>query len=103
MITSTRLSGLSLVLENEANLVKRLVTEDVRAVGLDNMNDYYDVRIKEERLEELTSFPNYTFVKGSFADKGLVEDLFVQYSPSIVVNLVAQAGVRYSITNPDVH
>ena len=86
-----------------ANLVKRLVTEDVKVVGLDNMNDYYDVRIKEERLSELQAFPNYTFVKGSIADKTLVEDLFSQYSPSIVVNLAAQAGVRYSITNPDVY
>ena len=86
-----------------ANLVKRLVTEDVKVIGLDNMNDYYDVRIKEERLNELKSFPNYTFVRGSIADKALVEDLFSRYQPSIVVNLAAQAGVRYSITNPDVY
>ena len=86
-----------------ANLVKRLVTEDVKVIGLDNMNDYYDVRIKEERLNELKSFRNYTFVRGSIADKALVENLFSQYSPSIVVNLAAQAGVRYSITNPDVY
>ena len=86
-----------------ANLVKRLVMEDVRVIGLDNMNDYYDVRIKEERLSQLQSSPNYTFVRGSIADKALVENLFSQYSPSIVVNLAAQAGVRYSITNPDVY
>ena len=86
-----------------ANLVKRLVTEDVKVIGLDNMNDYYDVRIKEERLSQLQSSPNYTFVRGSIADKELVEDLFSRYQPSIVVNLAAQAGVRYSITNPDVY
>ena len=86
-----------------ANLVKRLVTEDVKVIGLDNMNDYYDVRIKEERLSQLQSSPNYTFVRGSIADKNLVESLFIQYQPSIVVNLAAQAGVRYSITNPDVY
>lgn len=67
------------------------------------MNDYYDVRLKESRLEELKKYPGFTFVKGNIADKQLIEDLFTKYQPQIVVNLAAQAGVRYSITNPDAY
>ena len=67
------------------------------------MNDYYDVRLKENRLEELKQYPLFTFVKGNIADKTLIEDLFTKYQPQIVVNLAAQAGVRYSITNPDAY
>lgn len=67
------------------------------------MNDYYDVRLKENRLEELKQYPLFTFVKGNIADKQLIEDLFTKYQPQIVVNLAAQAGVRYSITNPDAY
>ena len=67
------------------------------------MNDYYDVRIKEERLAELQKFPNYTFIKGNLADKALIFDIFEKYRPQVVVNLGAQAGVRYSITNPDAY
>lgn len=67
------------------------------------MNDYYDVRIKEARLSELQKFGNYTFVKGNLADKDLVNGIFEQHHPDIVVNLAAQAGVRYSILNPDVY
>ena len=86
-----------------SNLAKRILTDapDTRVIGLDNMNDYYDVRIKEARLKELEAFPNYVFVKGNLADKSLVFDLFETYHPAIVVNLAAQAGVRYSIINPD--
>ena len=86
-----------------ANLAKRLLQDDpqVRVVGLDLVNDYYDVRIKEARLAELAQFPNFVFVKGNLADKALVEGLFAQYRPQVVVNLAAQAGVRYSIINPD--
>ena len=88
-----------------SNLAKRiLITEsDTKVVGLDNMNDYYDVRIKEARLAELQKFENYTFVKGNLADKALINSIFEQYHPDIVVNLGAQAGVRYSITNPDAY
>ena len=88
-----------------SNLVKRILTteRDTKVIGLDNMNDYYDVRIKEARLEELQKFENYTFIKGDLADKALVNSIFEQYHPDIVVNLGAQAGVRYSITNPDAY
>ena len=88
-----------------SNLAKRiLATEpDTKVIGLDNMNDYYDVRIKEARLAELQKFENYTFIKGNLADKALINSIFEQYHPDIVVNLGAQAGVRYSITNPDAY
>lgn len=88
-----------------SNLAKRILTiePDTKVVGLDNMNDYYDVRIKEARLEELQKFENYTFIKGNLADKVLINSIFEQYHPDIVVNLGAQAGVRYSITNPDAY
>lgn len=88
-----------------SNLAKRiLATEpDTKVIGLDNMNDYYDVRIKEARLAELQRFDNYTFIKGNLADKTLINSIFEQYHPDIVVNLGAQAGVRYSITNPDAY
>lgn len=88
-----------------SNLAKRILTTepDTKVIGLDNMNDYYDVRIKEARLTELQKFENYTFVKGNLADKELIDSIFEQYHPDIVVNLGAQAGVRYSITNPDAY
>ena len=84
------------------NLCKQLLNnfENIKVVGLDNMNDYYDVRIKEERLSELQAYDNFIFVKGNLADKLLIDQLFVDYKPQVVVNLAAQAGVRYSITNP---
>lgn len=88
-----------------ANLVKRLLTDekDITIVGLDNINDYYDINLKEYRLNQLKDYPNFTFIKGSLADKEVVENIFKTYNPTIVVNLAAQAGVRYSITNPDVY
>ena len=88
-----------------SNLAKRLFADvpSVKIVGIDNMNDYYDVRLKEARLEELTTQPNFTFVKGSIADKAIIEKIFADYKPDVVVNLAAQAGVRYSITNPDAY
>jgi UDP-glucuronate 4-epimerase len=88
-----------------SNLAKRILTteSDTKVVGLDNMNDYYDVRIKEARLAELQKFESYTFIKGNLADKALINSIFEQYHPDIVVNLGAQAGVRYSITNPDAY
>ena len=86
-----------------SSLAKRLLStvEGVKVVGLDNMNHYYDVRLKEARLNELEQFDNFSFVKGNLADKAVIESIFEQYKPEIVVNLGAQAGVRYSITNPD--
>lgn len=88
-----------------SNLAKRILTTepDTKVIGLDNMNDYYDVCIKEARLAELQKFENYTFIKGNLADKALINSIFEKYHPDIVVNLGAQAGVRYSITNPDAY
>lgn len=88
-----------------SNLVKRLLSdvEDVTVIGIDNMNDYYDVRMKEARLEELSKHPSFVFVKGSIADKAIITEIFEKYQPQVVVNLAAQAGVRYSITNPDAY
>lgn len=81
-----------------SNLAKRLLStvEGVKVVGLDNMNHYYDVRLKEARLNELEQFENFSFVKGNLADKAVIESIFEQYKPEIVVNLGAQAGVRYA-------
>jgi nucleoside-diphosphate-sugar epimerase len=88
-----------------ANLVKRIfdTVEGVTVIGIDNMNDYYDVRLKEYRLDMLSQHPTYHFVKGNIADKNLITEIFDKYKPQIVVNLAAQAGVRYSITNPDAY
>ena len=87
------------------NLSLKLLQEvkDVKVVGIDNMNDYYDVRIKEERLAQLQVYPNFFFVKGDIADRAAIDALFAQYQPQVVVNLAAQAGVRYSITNPEAY
>ncbi len=88
-----------------SNLVKKIYRElpEVQVIGIDNMNDYYDVRLKEQRLEELMQYSYFIFIKGNIADKPLINDIFIQYQPQIVVNLAAQAGVRYSITNPDAY
>ena len=88
-----------------SNLVKELYNRfsDIKVIGFDSVNDYYDVKLKEYRLTELKNFKNYTFIKGNIADKALVEKVFEEYKPEIVVNLAAQAGVRYSITNPDAY
>lgn len=88
-----------------ANLSERLLRDipDAQVIGLDSVNDYYDVRLKEYRLSELTTYPNFTFIKGNLADKALIDRIFGQYQPQLVVNLAAQAGVRYSITNPDAY
>lgn len=88
-----------------SNLAKRILatSPETRVIGLDNMNNYYDVRIKEARLAELQKYENYTFIKGNLADKELINSIFEQYHPDVVVNLGAQAGVRYSITNPDAY
>ena len=94
-----------------ANLVKRLMVDGGfnRIIGVDSLNDYYDVRIKEYRLQQLADLAEatpsvaWTFVWGNIADKDLVSSLFREYRPAVVVNLAAQAGVRYSITNPDAY
>ena len=92
-----------------SNLVKRLFKDldNATVVGIDNMNDYYDVSLKEWRLKEIDSLVpegiKYVFIKGDIASKETVDSLFSQYKPQVVVNLAAQAGVRYSITNPDAY
>ena len=90
-----------------ANLAARLLAEGSfdRVIGIDSLNDYYDVRIKEYRLQQLSERGDaaWTFVKGNIADKDLVQSLFREWKPAVVVNLAAQAGVRYSITNPDAY
>lgn len=67
------------------------------------MNDYYDVRLKEERLKELENYSSFSFVRGNIADKGLIDKIFAEFKPQIVVNLAAHAGVRYSITNTEAY
>lgn len=94
-----------------ANLVKRLLKEiePVTIIGIDNLNDYYDVSIKEYRLKEIDALAaereesRWIFIKGNIADKAVIDEIFAVHNPQIVVNLAAQAGVRYSITNPDVY
>ena len=89
-----------------SNLVKRLFNEfpDIKIVGIDSVTDYYDVNIKYGRLAEIKALNrDWTFVKASIADKGIVNDLFAKHHFAVVVNLAAQAGVRYSITNPDAY
>ena len=89
-----------------ANLAKRLLNEfaTVKVIGIDSITDYYDVRLKQERLDELSRYgERFVFVKDSIANKTAIEDIFSAYQPQVVVNLAAQAGVRYSITNPDAY
>lgn len=86
-------------------LSERLLSdfEDIRVIGFDSVNDYYDIRLKESRLEKLQKHENFIFIKANLADKDKVSEVFREYLPQIVVNLAAQAGVRYSITNPDAY
>ena len=94
-----------------ANLILQLLSnvQVIHIIGIDNMNPYYDVSIKEYRLEQIKSLADsrpestWTFIKGSISDKKLIDSIFAEYKPEIVVNLAAQAGVRYSITNPDAY
>ncbi len=88
-----------------SNLALRLLKEinGVKIIGIDNMNDYYDVSLKEYRLKQLEKYENFVFLKGSIADKALITSIFEEHKPEVVVNLAAQAGVRYSITNPDAY
>lgn len=85
-----------------SNLAQALISDN-KIIGFDNVNDYYDVNLKEYRLSKLNSNPNFTFIKGDLADKQAVNSIFEQYKPDIVVNLAAQAGVRYSIDNPQAY
>ena len=88
-----------------ANLVKQILAraENAVVIGIDNMNDYYDVNLKKARLKGIEDNPSFVFIKGNIADKELITDVFERYRPQIVVNLAAQAGVRYSIINPDAY
>ena len=89
-----------------ANLVKRLLNEfdSVKVIGIDSITEYYDVRLKYERLQELSAYGDrFIFIKDNIAKKEIVESIFTNYHPQVVVNLAAQAGVRYSITNPDAY
>lgn len=86
-------------------LAKRLLEEieGIKVIGLDSVNDYYEISLKEYRIEKLCKYSNFTFIRGNLADKELVNKVFADYKPSIVVNLAAQAGVRFSIDHPDVY
>lgn len=88
-----------------ANLVRRICEESPSStvIGIDNLNDYYDVTLKESRLKKLEKYPSFLFIKGNIADKPLMFEIFEKYRPAVAVNLAAQAGVRYSITNPDAY
>lgn len=85
-----------------SNLCAKLLkeVEAIKVIGIDSITDYYDIRIKEERLKSLGEYAGFTFIKGNIADKATIDELFTTYKPAVVVNLAAQAGVRYSITNP---
>ena len=104
------LSGKTVLVTGAAGFIgsflsERLLSdfEDIRVIGFDSVNDYYDIRLKESRLEKLQKHRNFIFIKANLADKDKVNEVFCKYSPQIVVNLAAQAGVRYSITNPDAY
>ena len=108
--TKTDLRGKTVLVTGAAGFIgsflsERLLSdfEDIRVIGFDSVNDYYDIRLKESRLEKLQKHRNFIFIKANLADKDKVSEVFREYSPQIVVNLAAQAGVRYSITNPDAY
>lgn len=108
--TKIDLSGKTVLVTGAAGFIgsflsERLLSdfEDIRVIGFDSVNDYYDIRLKESRLEKLQKHRNFIFIKANLADKDKVSEVFREYSPQIVVNLAAQAGVRYSITNPDTY
>lgn len=108
--TKIDLSGKTVLVTGAAGFIgsflsERLLSdfEDIRVIGFDSVNDYYDIRLKESRLEKLQKHRNFIFIKANLADKDKVSEIFREYSPQIVVNLAAQAGVRYSITNPDAY
>ncbi|MFE5426931.1 SDR family NAD(P)-dependent oxidoreductase [Peribacillus simplex] len=84
-------------------LSKKLLEQGCNVIGVDSINDYYDVKLKYARLEQLKPYEKFTFIKGDISDKAMITNIFEEYKPNIVVNLAAQAGVRYSIENPDVY
>ena len=84
-------------------LSKRLLEQGCKVIGIDNINDYYDVNLKYSRLENLKPFEDFIFIKGDISDKDMIVKTFEEYKPTVVINLAAQAGVRYSIDNPDVY
>lgn len=88
-----------------ANVAKQILSsyKTKSVIGLDNINDYYDTRLKEERLKELKKYNNFIFLKGDLANKEIIDGIFKEYKPQIIINLAAQAGVRYSIENPNVY
>lgn len=110
LIANITLTGKTVLVTGAAgfigsNLAKRLLqdVQDIKVIGIDNMNDYYDVRLKEERLKELSDYPFFVFIKGDISDRTTVNGIFDEYRPQVVVNLAAQAGVRYSISHPDAY
>ncbi len=110
LIANITLTGKTVLVTGAAgfigsNLAKRLLkdVQGIKVIGIDNMNDYYDVRLKEERLKELSDYPSFVFIKGDISDRTTVNSIFDEYKPQIVVNLAAQAGVRYSISHPDAY
>ncbi|CAN7194818.1 GDP-mannose 4,6-dehydratase [Peribacillus frigoritolerans] len=84
-------------------LSRKLLEQGCNVIGVDNINDYYDVKLKYARLEQLKPYEKFTFITGDISDKEMISSIFEEYKPNIVVNLAAQAGVRYSIENPDVY
>ena len=88
-----------------SNLVNYILThkDDAEVVGVDSINEYYDVTIKKARLSKLQTYSKFRFLKGNIAQKNLINEVFADFKPQIVVNLAAQAGVRYSIINPDAY
>ncbi|MGE8204716.1 GDP-mannose 4,6-dehydratase [Heyndrickxia sp. NPDC080065] len=84
-------------------LSKKLLEHGCRVIGVDNINDYYDVNLKHTRLDQLKPYDRFTFIKGDISDMPLITEIFKEYKPNVVINLAAQAGVRYSIENPDVY
>ena len=110
MKTKVDLNNITILVTGSAGFIgfylsKRLLEEikGVKVIGFDSVNDYYDVSLKEWRLEHLSKYDNFKFIRGNLADKELVNKVFNDYKPRVVVNLAAQAGVRYSIDHPDVY
>ena len=107
---TVRLQGKTILITGAAGfigafLAKKLLEKvrDIKIIGFDSLNDYYDVSLKEARLEMLKAYPGFIFIKGNLADTHQLRQVFREYQPQIVVNLAAQAGVRYSITNPEAY